>query len=82
LASTVVYLVWAQPVTLVLVGATGQALMLPFLGVAALRFQHARGAQPGLEVGRAERAGLWLSALAMGALGAYQAWSLLPIGAK
>jgi manganese transport protein len=81
-ASTLVYLLWAQPVTLVLVGATGQALMLPFLGMAAVRFQHARGPQPGLEVGLGERAGLWLSALAMSALGVYQVWSLLPVGAK
>ena len=32
------FLAWSQPVTLVLIGATGQALMLPFLGVAAVRF--------------------------------------------
>jgi hypothetical protein len=62
----------------VLIGATGQALMLPFLALAALRFQHARGPRPGLEVHAGERLGLWVSALAMGLLGGYQVWSLLP----
>ena len=33
LACALVFLAWSQPVTLVLIGATGQALMLPFLGV-------------------------------------------------
>ena len=77
MASTLVFLAWSQPVTLVLVGATGQALMLPFLALAAVRFERARGVRRGLEVGALERGGLWLSALAMVALGAYQVWSLL-----
>lgn len=73
LLCAVVYLVWPQPVTLVLIGATGQALMLPFLGVAAVRFsghidERLRGPWW-------ERVGLWLSAAAMVALGAYQLWS-------
>ena len=76
MASTLVFLAWSQPVTLVLVGATGQALMLPFLALAAVRFERARGVRRGLEVGAFERGGLWLSALAMVALGAYQVWSL------
>jgi hypothetical protein len=68
-----VYLVWPQPVTLVLIGATGQALMLPFLGLAAVRFsgqidERLRGPWW-------ERVGLWLSAAAMVALGAYQLWA-------
>ena len=76
-ASAAVFLLWAQPVTLVLIGATGQALMLPFLGMAAVWFRRERGAQTGLEVSAVERAGLWVSALAMVALGAYQLWSIM-----
>ncbi len=70
-----VYLLWSQPVTLVLIGATGQALMLPFLALAAVRFN--RQLDPELRGPAFETAGLWLSALAMTALGGYQLWSLL-----
>jgi Mn2+/Fe2+ NRAMP family transporter len=70
-----VYLLWSQPVTLVLIGATGQALMLPFLALAAVRFN--RQLDPQLRGPAFETAGLWLSALAMAALGGYQLWSLL-----
>ena len=70
-----VYLLWSQPVTLVLIGATGQALMLPFLALAAVRFN--RQLDPELRGPAFETAGLWLSALAMAALGGYQLWSLL-----
>jgi len=76
-ASTVMFLLWSQPVTLVLIGATAQALMLPFLGYAALRFQRARGQMPGMEVSRFERGGLTLSATAMALLGIYQFWDLI-----
>jgi manganese transport protein len=76
-ASTAMFLVWAQPVTLVLIGATGQALMLPFLAFAAVRFQRAPGQVPGVEVSSFERAGLLVSAAAMMLLGCYQFWSLL-----
>ncbi len=77
LASTVMFLLWPKPVTLVLIGATAQALMLPFLGCAALRFQRSRGQLPGVEVPRFERVGLVLSATAMTLLGIYQFWDLL-----
>jgi manganese transport protein len=77
LASTMMFLLWSQPVTLVLIGATAQALMLPFLGFAAVRFQRARGAMAGVEVSRLEQAGLLLSATAMMLLGAYQFWDLI-----
>jgi Mn2+/Fe2+ NRAMP family transporter len=70
-----VYLVWPQPVTLVLIGATGQALMLPFLALAAVRFDATLDAR--LRGPWWERAGLWLSAAAMTSLGAYQLWSLV-----
>lgn len=76
-ASTVMFLLWSQPVTLVLIGATAQALMLPFLGYAALRFQRARGQMPGIEVSAFERGGLALSATAMALLGIYQFWDLI-----
>jgi hypothetical protein len=71
------FLVWSQPVTLVLIGATAQALMLPFLGFAAVRFQRSRGQMRGVEVSRFEQAGLLLSATAMMLLGAYQFWDLI-----
>jgi len=76
LASTVMFLVWSQPVTLILIGATAQALMLPFLGYAAVRFQRSRGKMPGVEVSRVERTGLLASATAMILLGGYQFWDL------
>jgi manganese transport protein len=75
LTCAVVYLVWSQPVTLVLIGATGQALMLPFLGIAAVRFS--RQLDPRLRGPAWELAGLWLSAAAMIVLGAYQLWDVL-----
>jgi len=74
LTCALVYLAWSQPVTLVLIGATGQALMLPFLGVAAVHFN--RDIDPRLRGPRWESVGLWLSATAMVALGAYQLWTL------
>jgi manganese transport protein len=76
-ASTVTFLLWSQPVTLVLIGATGQALMLPFLAFAAVRFQRARGKVSGVEVSIFERAGLLVSATAMILLGCYQFWDVL-----
>lgn len=75
LTCAAVYLIWSQPVTLVLIGATGQALMLPFLGIAAVRFSGQL--DPRLRGPAWERAGLWLSASAMVVLGAYQFWDLL-----
>jgi manganese transport protein len=77
LASTAMFLLWSQPVTLVLIGATAQALMLPFLGVAAIRFQRSRRQMRGVEVPFLERTGLALSATAMVLLGAYQFWDLI-----
>ncbi len=74
LLCAVVYLVWPQPVTLVLIGATGQALMLPFLALAAVRFSGEL--DPRLRGPWWERLGLWLSAAAMVSLGIYQLWTL------
>ena len=56
LASTAMFLVWSQPVTLVLIGATAQALMLPFLGVCS-RSLPARARRDGGRRGLAARAG-------------------------
>jgi manganese transport protein len=75
LACALVFIVWSEPVTLVLIGATGQALMLPFLGVAAVRFN--RDIDPRLRGPLWESIGLWLSAAAMVALGTYQLWTLV-----
>ena len=76
LGSTLVFLLWPQPVTLVLIGATGQALMLPFLGWAAVLFNR-REQHHALHTSPWERLGLLVSALLMGALGAYQLYGLL-----
>jgi manganese transport protein len=75
LTCAALYLIWSQPVTLVLIGATGQALMLPFLGIAAVRFS--RQLDPRLRGPAWERTGLWLSAAGMVTLGAYQLWDVL-----
>ena len=75
LTCAAVFLVWSQPVTLVLIGATGQALMLPFLAIAAVRFSGQL--DPRLRGPAWERAGLWLSAAGMVALGVYQLWDVL-----
>ena len=71
IASATVYFFFPQPVTLVLIGAVGQSLMLPFLGAAALYFHHYR------LVGILGRSAmwtvfLWLAALAMTFAGGYQ----------
>ena len=78
LASTVMFLLWSQPVTLVLIGATAQALMLPFLAFAAVRFQRSRGA--GAQASRSRDSSgpaSLLSATAMILLGGYQFWDLI-----
>ena len=71
IASGFVYFFWPRPVLLVLIGALGQGLMLPFLGGAAVYFHHRRRAVP-LKTGIAWTVALWLSALAMIAVGSYQ----------
>jgi Mn2+/Fe2+ NRAMP family transporter len=66
-----IYLIWEKPVTLILVGAIAQGLMLPFLGLAALWLNHRRTDRE-LQSGVAWRVFLWLSALCMMVVGAYQ----------
>ena len=71
IASATAYFLFPQPVILVLIGAVGQGLLLPFLGGAALYFHHRR-------LGGIIRSSalwtlaLWLSALAMMLAGGYQ----------
>lgn len=71
LASAMAFVVWPQPVTLVLIGAVGQGLMLPLLAGAAVYFRHRR-----LPADLAPSAGwtiaLWISAGLMTLVGAYQ----------
>lgn len=54
-----------------LIGAVGQALMLPFLSGAALYFHHRR-LSTAIESGVMWTAALWVSALAMMLAGGYQ----------
>ncbi len=71
IACVAVYLFWGQPVSLVLVGALAQGLMLPFLAMAALYFYYRR-TDEFLLPGRLWLACLWLATLAMTAVGLYQ----------
>ena len=66
-----VYFLFPQPVLLVLIGAVGQALMLPFLGGAALYFHHRRLSGV-IHSGAAWTVLLWLAALSMMLAGGYQ----------
>ena len=71
IASGTVYFLFPQPVVLVLIGALGQALMLPFLGGAALYFHHRRLAGV-IHSSTVWTVFLWLAALAMMLAGGYQ----------
>ncbi|MDE2680960.1 MAG: Nramp family divalent metal transporter [Verrucomicrobiota bacterium] len=66
-----VYLFVGAPVSLVLVGGVAQALMLPFLAGAALYFRYKQTDKP-LQPGKAWTALLWISAIAMAAVGLFQ----------
>ena len=72
----VIALVFRAPVTLVLIGALGQALMLPFLGLAAVWFRH-RVTHPVLRSGVPGTLLLWGAFASFCLLGAYQAWTEL-----
>ena len=69
--SALAFYIFQQPVLLVLIGALGQGLMLPFLGGVALYFHHRRLART-LAAGTLWTICLWLSALAMALVGLYQ----------
>ena len=70
-AFTSVFLVFGNPVSLVIVGAVGQGLMLPFLAFAALHFRFFQGV-PGLGGSPLFTACLLLSAATIAAAGVYQ----------
>jgi manganese transport protein len=76
LASATLYLLFGSPVSLVMAGGIAQALMLPFLALAALYFRHH---DPGPLPQRTLfwTIGLWVSALAMVSVGLYQVWDQL-----
>ena len=62
--------------TLVMVGALGQGLMLPFLGIAALYFRR-RQTDPAIRSGPVSGLFLWIAAACMAAVGVYQITDLL-----
>lgn len=70
-AWTILYLAFGEPVTLVLVGAVAQGLMIPFLALAALWLNY-RMTEPALRTGLAWRIWLWVAAACMVAVGGYQ----------
>jgi Mn2+/Fe2+ NRAMP family transporter len=70
---SLVYLVTGRPVTLVLIGAFAQALMLPFLAGAAVYFMRKR-VHPDLRPGAAWTALVWVSFVTLCSVGAYQAY--------
>ena len=74
--STVVFLVFGAPVSLVFVGAVAQGMMLPFLALGALHFRF-RDTDPALRPGRLWTVALLLSALSMGVAGGYQVYQQL-----
>jgi Mn2+/Fe2+ NRAMP family transporter len=71
IASALIYFAFPQPVVLVLIGALGQGLMLPFLGGVAVYYHH-RTLTPVLGRSPIRTACLWLAAIAMAIVGAYQ----------
>jgi len=71
IAFTTVFLLLGNPVSLVFVGALAQALMLPFLALAALYFRYQR-TDHALRPGFAWTMCLWFAAFAMCAVGVYQ----------
>jgi manganese transport protein len=73
-AFTGVYLQFGNPVKLVFWGAVAQGLMLPFLAFAALYF-HFQNPHKELQARPLSVACLFVAALFMAALGAYQVWT-------
>jgi hypothetical protein len=69
--ATVLYLLWPQPVTLIVISGIGQAILLPFLGGTALYLRYRR-LSPELRPGRLWTAMLWLSAASFAAVGLWQ----------
>ena len=76
IASATAYVLFPQPVTLVLIGAVGQGLMLPLLAAAAVYFRHQRLPHD-LAPSRAWTVALWTSALLIALVGLYQLSNLV-----
>ncbi len=70
-----VYWTVGKPLTLVFIGALGQAMILPFLGLAALYFRHHQ-THRSLLPGRTWTAFLWGSYFLMLAVGIYNVWEM------
>ena len=68
-----VYWTVGKPLTLVFIGALGQAMILPFLGLAALFFRHHQ-TLPSLRPDPAWTTFLWTSYFLMLAVGLYNVW--------
>ena len=75
----VVYFLVGAPVSLVLVGGVAQALMLPFLSIAALYFRYKQTDKP-LQPGTVWTVFLWISALAMSGVGLFQLYQKIAGG--
>lgn len=71
LLSLAIFLQWGSPVSLVIIGALGQGLMLPFLGIAAVYFRR-RQTDPAIRSRPASGLFLWIAAACMAAVGIYQ----------
>lgn len=69
--ATVLYLVWPNPYSLIMISGIGQALLLPFLAGAAIYFRYKK-LDPELRPGRLWTAFLWLSAISLTAAGFWQ----------
>ncbi len=72
----IVYLIWPQPLTLILINGVGQALLLPFLAICALYLRY-RKLPAELRPGGVWTACLWASALALTSAGLWQLWDRL-----
>ena len=75
----VVYFLVGAPVSLVLVGGVAQALMLPFLSIAALYFRYKQTDKP-LQPGAVWTVFLWISAVAMASVGLFQLYQKITSG--
>lgn len=74
--NVLIFVSFATPVSLVLVGAVAQAIMLPLLALLAVRLSYRR-CEPGLRPGALWRACLWVGFASMALAGLYQAWEKL-----
>lgn len=68
--SVLCFILFGKPVTLVVIGGVAQALMLPFLAIAALYFRHQQTDAP-LRPGNAWTFFLWLASAGMILIGGY-----------